>query len=125
MFVDYSGKRPHLVNSLTGEVIHVELFVAVLGASSFTYAEATMSQKSHDFISSHIRAFEYCGGVPKAIVPDQLKSGVTDADRYEPFIQRTYEEMARHYGTAVLPARPAKPKDKAMVERAVQIAQWA
>lgn len=123
MFVDYSGKRPHFIDPKTGEVIGVELFVAVLGASSLTYAEATMSQQSHDFILSHVRAFEYFGGVPKALVPDQLKSGVTDADRYEPLIQRTYEEMARHYGTAVLPARPAKPKDKAKVERAVQIAQ--
>ena len=123
LFVDYSGKRPHLIDPKTGEVINVELFVAVLGASSRTYADATMSQQSHDFIQSHVRAFEYFQGVPKALVPDQLKSGVTGADRYEPIIQRTYEEMARHYGTAVLPARPAKPKDKAKVERAVQIAQ--
>lgn len=123
MFVDYSGKRPHLVDPLTGEVIDVELFVAVLGASSLTYAEATMSQKSQDFIQSHVRTFEYFRGVPKGVVPDQLKSGVTGSDRYEPLIQRTYEEMARHYNTAVLPARPAKPKDKAKVERAVQIAQ--
>jgi len=123
MFVDYSGKRPEIIDATTGEVIAVELFVAVLGASSLTYAEATRSQKSADFIQSHVRAFEYYRGVPKAVVPDQLKSGVTDADRYEPIIPRTYEEMARHYGTAVLPARPAKPKDKAKVERAVQIAQ--
>jgi transposase len=123
MFVDYSGKRPHIVDPGTGEIIDVELFVTVLGASSLTYAEATRSQKSHDFIQSHVRAFEYFGGVSKALVPDQLKSGVTDSCRYEPLIQRTYEEMARHYGTAVLPARPAKPKDKAKVERAVQIAQ--
>jgi transposase len=123
IFVDYSGKRPAIVDPNTGEVIAVELFVAVLGASSATYAEATMSQRSTDFIQSHVRAFEYFGGVPKALVPDQLKSGVTDAHRYEPGVQRTYEEMARHYGTAVLPARPAKPKDKAKVERAVQIAQ--
>lgn len=123
LFVDYSGKRAHLIDPKTGEVINVELFVAVLGASSRTYAEATRSQQSHDFILSHVRAFEYFQGVPKALVPDQLKSGVTGADRYEPIIQRTYEEMARHYGTAVLPARPAKPKDKAKVERAVQIAQ--
>jgi len=123
LFVDYSGKKPHIVNAKTGEVIEVELFVAVLGASSLTYAEATMSQRSHDFIQSHVRTFEYVGGVAGALVPDQLKSGVTEACRYEPLIQRTYEEMARHYGTAVLPARPAKPKDKAKVERAVQLAQ--
>ena len=123
MFVDYSGKRPHFTDPKTGELIEVELFVAVLGASSRTYAEATMSQKSHDFILSHVRCFEYFGGVSRTLVPDCLKSGVTEADRYEPIIQRTYEEMARHYGTAVVPARPAKPKDKAKVERAVQIAQ--
>ena len=123
LFVDYSGKKPQLVDGDTGEVVEVELFVAVLGASSLTYAEATMSQRSHDFIQSHVRTFEYVGGVSRALVPDQLKSGVTEACRYEPLIQRTYEEMARHYGTAVLPARPARPKDKAKVERAVQLAQ--
>lgn len=123
LFVDYSGKKPHWVNPQTGEVMEAELFVAVLGASSRTYAEASRSQKSADFIASHVRAFEYFGGVTKALVPDQLKSGVTDADRYEPFIQRTYEEMARHYGSSVVPARPGKPKDKAKVERGVQVAQ--
>ena len=123
MFPDYSGKRPEVVDGVTGEAKPVELFVAVLGASSLTYAEATRSQQSVDFIQSHIRAFEYWGGVPRAVVPDQLKSGVTEACRYEPRIQRTYEEMARHYGTAVVPARPARPKDKAKVERAVQVAQ--
>jgi transposase len=123
MFADYSGKRPEVVDAATGEAFPVELFVAVLGASSLTFAEATLSQQSPDWIGSHIRAFEYWGGVPKALVPDQLKSGVTEACRYEPRIQRTYEEMARHYGTVVLPARPARPRDKAKVERAVQVAQ--
>lgn len=123
MFADYSGKKPRVVDANSGDRVEVELFVAVLGASSLTYAEATATQRSHDFIASHTRAFEYFGGVPKALVPDQLKSGVTDSDRYEPGIQRTYDEMARHYGTAVLPARPARPKDKAKVERAVQLAQ--
>lgn len=123
MFADYSGRRPRVVDFRTGEVNEVELFIAVLGASSLKYAEATRSQQSLDFIQSHIRAFEYFGGVPKALVPDQLKSGVTGSSPYEPIIQRTYEEMARHYGTVVLPARPAKPKDKAKVERAVQVAQ--
>jgi transposase len=82
-----------------------------------------MSQKSHDFILSHVHAFEYFGGVARAVIPDCLKSAVTESDRYEPIIQRMYEELARHYGTAVVPARPAKPKDKAKVERAVQISQ--
>lgn len=123
MFTDYAGKKPHLVDPRTGEVRTVELFVAVLGASNYTYAETTLTQKSADWIGSHVRAFEYFGGVPTAVIPDQLKSGVTKACRYEPAIQRTYEEMARHYGTHVLPARPASPKDKAKVEVAVQVVE--
>jgi transposase len=123
LFVDYSGKKPSIVDAKTGERVEVELFVAVLGASNYTYAEATATQRGPDFIASHVRAFEYFGGVATALVPDQLKSGVTHPCRYEPGIQRTYEEMARHYDTTVLPARPAKSRDKAKVEVAVQIAQ--
>jgi transposase len=123
LFVDYSGKKPHIVDRETGELIDVELFVAVLGASSFTYAEATHTQKIADWIGSHVRCFEALGGVPRDVVPDQLKSGVVGACRYEPTIQRSYEELAHHYGTTVLPARPAHPRDKAKVERGVQIAQ--
>ena len=123
LFVDYSGKKPHLVDPATGEVHEVELFVAVLGASNFIYAEATATQQIADWIASHVRAFEYLGGVPGAVVPDQLKSGVTRACRYEPEIQRSYEELARHYGTVILPARPAHPRDKAKVEVGVLIAQ--
>jgi transposase len=103
--------------------VDVELFVAVLGASNFTYAEATYTQRGPDWIASHVRALEYFGGVPAALVPDQLKSGVTRACLYEPGVQRTYEELAQHYGTTVLPARPGRPRDKAKVEVAVQIAQ--
>ncbi len=123
LFIDYSGKRPEIVDPTSGEVRPVELFVAVFGASNYTYAEATESQQSADFIASHVRAFEYFGGVAELLVPDQLKSGVTRACRYEPGLQRTYEEMAEHYGTAVMPARPRKPKDKAKVEVAVQVVQ--
>ncbi|MGO9832757.1 MAG: IS21 family transposase, partial [Polyangiaceae bacterium] len=123
LFVDYSGKKPHIVDAQTGEVTEVELFVAVLGASNFTYAEATRTQTVADWIGSHVRALHDLGGVPKAIVPDQLKSGVTRPCRYEPGVQRTYEEMACHYGTTVLPARPKSPRDKAKVEGAVLIAQ--
>jgi transposase len=122
-FVDYAGKKPHIVDRETGECIEVELFVACLGASSFTYAEATRTQQSADFIASHMRCFEYFGGVSEVVVPDQLKSGVTKACRYEPGVQRTYEEMAGHYDTVVIPARPKKPKDKAKVEVAVQVAE--
>lgn len=122
-FVDYSGKRLCIVDKKTGERIPVELFVGVLGASSFTYAEATYTQKGVDFIQSHVRFFEYIDGVPALVTPDQLKSGVTTSSWYDPQIQRTYEELAEHYGTAVLPARPRKPRDKAKVEVAVQVVQ--
>jgi transposase len=123
MFVDYAGKKPRVVDPRTGVARSVELFVAALGASNYTFARATLTQTSADWISSHAHAFEYFGGVSAAVVPDQLKSGVTKACRYEPTLQRTYEEMARHYGTTILPARPAHPKDKAKVEVAVQVAE--
>jgi transposase len=123
VFVDYSGKKPHLVDPHTGEVVEVELFVAVLGASSYAYAEATYTQKVHDFVGSHVRAFAFFGGVARACVPDNLKSGVTRACFYEPTVQRSYEHMAEHYGTAILPAHKGKPKHKAKVEVGVQVVQ--
>lgn len=123
MFVDYSGKKPHVVDPATGEVVDVELFVAVLGATNLTYAEATRTQRVADFIGSHVRALAFFGGVPRAMVPDQLRTGVTAPCRYEPGLQRTYEELARHYGTVVMPARPGKPRDKAKVEAGVLVAQ--
>ena len=95
VFVDYSGKQPSIVDPKTGEVIAVELFVAVLGASNFTYAEATLTQQVADWIGAHVRCFEYFDGDPRDVVCDRLKSGVTKACRYEPKIQRTYEELAR------------------------------
>lgn len=123
IFSDYSGKKPCIVDPVTGEVREVELFVAVLGASNYTYAEATESQKSADWIMSHVRAFEYFGGVSKLIIPDQLRSAVSQPCRYEPEINRSFEDMAHHYDTVVLPARPYKPRDKAKAEVAVQIVQ--
>jgi transposase len=123
MFVDYAGKRPSIVDPVTGERTAVELFVAVLGASSYTYAEASETQQSRAFIASHTRALEYFAGVAEVTVPDQLKSAVTRACRYEPGLQRTYEDWAEHYGTTVIPARPRKPRDKAKVEAAVQVAE--
>lgn len=123
LFIDYSGKKPSIIERTTGEVHEVELFVATLGASNYTYGEATETQKSRDFIASNIRVLEYIGGVPGALVPDQLKSAVAQACRYEPKIQRTYAELARHYDTAVVPARPRKPQDKAKVEVAVKAFQ--
>lgn len=121
-FVDYSGKKPHFIDPKTGAPVEVELFVAVLGASNYTFAEATRSQCGPDWITSHLHAFAFFEGVSAAVVPDQLKSGVTRPCRYEPGVQRTYEEMAAHYGTTVLPARPGKARDKAKVEVGVLIA---
>ncbi len=122
-FVDYSGKKPSIIDPTTGERVEVELFVAVMGASNFTYAEVTATQQSADWIASHVRLLSYLGGVPRAFVPDQLKSGVVISSRFEPAIQRTYEEWSQHYATTILPARPAKPRDKAKVEGGVLIAQ--
>lgn len=123
MFVDYSGKKPALVDRRTGELIPVELFIAVLGASNLTFAEATATQRSADFLGSHVRAWTYFGGVTVITVPDQLRSGVSQPDRYEPGIQRSYADLAEHYGTAVIPARPRKPRDKAKAEAAVLVVQ--
>lgn len=122
-FVDYSGKKPSVVDAETGEVIEVELFVAVLGASSYTYAEATRSQKLGDFVDSVIRSYEFFGGVPSITVPDQLRSAVSGSDWYDPELNPTVAEMAAHYGTAIVPARPRKPRDKAKVEAAVLVVQ--
>ncbi len=122
-FVDYSGKRPSIVDPATGESVPVELFVAVLGASNYTYAEASATQQVADWIASHVRAFEFFEGASAVLVPDQLKSGVSASCRYEPGVQRTYAEMATHHGAVVVPARPRKPRDKPKVEVAVQIVQ--
>lgn len=123
VFVDFSGKKPFVFDPLTGECVEVELFVAVLGASSFTYVEATRDQTLASWIRAHVRAFTYFGGTPATAVPDQLKAAVTVPCRYEPTVQRHYAELGHHYQMAIVPARPYKPKDKAKVERAVQVAQ--
>ena len=123
VFVDYCGPTVPVVDAITGEILKAQIFVAVLGASNYTYAEATWTQRLPDLIGSHRRAFEFFGGVPRLVVPDNLKSGVTDACRYEPLLTRTYTEMLAHYRTAALPARPYKPRDKAKVEVGVQIVE--
>lgn len=123
MFVDYSGKKPTIIDPTTGEVTEVELFVAVLGASNYTYAEVSRTQQVPDWIASHERAFAFFGGVTEIVVCDQLKSGVTMPGRYEPGLQRTYEEFAQHHNTVIVPARPRRPRDKPKVEVAVQVAQ--
>jgi len=104
VFIDYSGRKPHIVDPQTGEIHEVELFVAVLGASNYTYAEVTRTQKLADFVGSTIRSFEYFRDVPEVVVPDQLRSAVSGPDRYEPDINPTYLEMAQHYGVTVIPA---------------------
>lgn len=123
MFVDYAGQTIPVNDRNTGKVREAEVFVAVLGASSYTFAEATWDQSLANWISSHVRAFEYFGGVPKMVVPDNLKSGVSKACRYEPDINPTYHDLAVHYGTVIIPARVRKPKDKAKVEAGVQVVE--
>ncbi|MGH7339809.1 MAG: IS21 family transposase [Candidatus Rokuibacteriota bacterium] len=122
-FVDYSGKQPCIWDPKTGEQIEVELFVAVLGASNYTFAEATRTQRGPDWIASHTRAVTYFGGATAVYVCDQLRSGVTTPCRYEPGVQRTYEEWAAHHGAVVIPARGGHPRDKAKVETGVLVAQ--
>lgn len=122
-FVDFSGKKPSYIDPQTGERVFAELFVAVLGASNYTFAVATETQQVPHFISAHAAAYAYFEGVTEMTVPDQLKSAVTKPCKYEPGLQRSYAEMARYYGTAIVPARPHKPRDKAKVEVAVQVAQ--
>ena len=123
MFVDYAGATLEVIDGATGEIRQAQIFVAVLGASSYTYAEATWSQTLPDWIGAHGRAFAFFGGVPAQVISDNLKSGVTKACFYDPQVNRTYAEMAAHYGTAVIPARPRKPRDKAKVEVGVQVVE--
>src|ERR1700741_3173870 len=124
LFVDYAGDGvPVVIDRLTGERRTAQIFVAVLGASSFTYAQATWTQGLADWISGHVGAFEAIGGVPALLVPDNTKVAVIKACLYDPQINRSYAEMAAHYGTAILPARPRKPRDKAKVEQAVLIVE--
>ena len=119
LFVDYACDRaPVVIDRLTGEIREAWIFVAVLGASNFTYAEATWTQGLADWIGAHTRALEAIGGVPRLIVPDNTKTAVIKASLYEPSVNRTYSEMAAHYDTAILPTRPRRPRDKAKVEAA-------
>jgi transposase len=122
-FVDYAGQTAGVIDRATGEVREAQIFIAVLGASSYTFAEATWTQTLPDWLGSHGRALDFFGGVPAAIVPDNLKSGVTRAHRYEPELNPAYQDFAEHYGVAILPARVRKPRDKAKVEVAVQVVE--
>jgi len=120
-FVDFTGDKLKLTNLVSGETTDVEVFVAILGASQLTYVEATASQKKEDFIRANANAFEYFGGVTKAVVPDCLKSAVINGNKYEPEINQEFADFSLHYDTVVLPARPRHPKDKALVENAVKL----
>lgn len=123
LFVDYAGQTVEVIDPDTGEVRQAQIFVAVLGASNYTYAEASWTQGLKNWIGAHQRAFDFFGGVPEIVVPDNLKSGVTKAHRYEPEINLTYQDLAMHYGTAVIPARVGKPRDKAKVENGVLLVE--
>jgi transposase len=121
LFVDFTGKKLFVTDPVTGEAVPKEVFVAILGASQYTYVEATDSQKREDFIRASENTLHYYGGSPRAFVPDCLKSAVTKGDKYEPEINPEYQDFADHYGVCVLPARPHEPRDKAHVENAVKI----
>ena len=124
LFVDYAGDTvPVIIDRLSGEVRQAQIFVAVMGASNFTYVEATWTQGLGDWIGAHTRALAAIGGVPRLLVPDNAKVAVIKACLYEPQVNRTYAEMAAHYGTAVLPTRPRRPRDKAKVEACVLIVE--
>jgi len=120
LFVDYAGLTLELVNPKTGEMTQADIFVGVLGASNRIYVEASRSQSLADWLNAHVRMFKYYGGVPRIVVPDNLKSGVRSSDLYEPDINPSYADLAAHYGVAVIPTRVARPQDKAKVEQAVQ-----
>ncbi|MDE3145103.1 MAG: IS21 family transposase, partial [Bacteroidota bacterium] len=121
LYVDFAGDKLSIIDQQTGEIKQVEVFVAILGASQLTYVEAVMTQAKEDFIAACENALHYCGGVPAAIVPDNLKSAVTKSSKYEPTLNETFADFAEHYSTTILPARAYRPRDKALVENAVRI----
>ncbi len=123
LFIDYAGQTVPIINPATGDSKEAQIFLATLGASNYTFAEASPSQELPFWIQSHIHAFEYFEGIPELLIPDNLKSGVSKACRYEPDLNPTYHELAMHYGTTIIPARVRKPKDKAKVENAVKVAE--
>lgn len=123
MFVDWAGATVPIYDRGTGEATSASIFVAVLGASTYTFARATLNQAQASWIDCHVHAFEHFQGVPKLVVPDNPRTGVSRACRYEPDLNRTYHDMALHYAVAVLPARPRKPRDKAKVENAVLVVE--
>ena len=123
MFVDFSGLKGEIADPQTGEITEVEIFVAALGASGYTYAEAIRDQRKSSIITVHNHAFEYFGGVTEMIIPDNMKAAVNRADQYDPDLNENYQDMAEYYGTVILPARPYHPKDKLKVELSVKLVQ--
>lgn len=123
LFVDYAGDTVPVIDSKTGEITEASIFIAVLGASNYTYAEASWNQDLGSWIRSHVRALEFMGGSPAILVPDNCKTAVLRPCRYEPDLNPTYQEMAAHYGMAVIPARVRKPRDKAKVEAGVLVVE--
>lgn len=123
LFIDYCGPTIPIVNPDTGECRGAQIFVAVMGGSNYTYAEATLSQKLEDWVMSHVRAFQFLGAVPAIIVPDNLRSATTRACKYDPDLNPTYQQLAAHYNVAIIPARPLRPKDKAKAENGVLIVE--
>lgn len=123
VFIDFSGVRVEIADPVSGEISVAEIFVAVLGASGYPFVIAVASQKKADFIYAHNEMFKAFGGVPELLVPDNLKSAVTRADRYEPDLNPDYVKLAQHYGTAIMPARGYKPQDKSLVENGVKLMQ--
>ena len=125
LFVDYSGLTVPWVDKATGEVHHAQIFVAVLGASNYTFIEATVDQSLLSWVNSHVHAFEFFNGVTVCLIPDNLRSGITKAHLYDPDVNRTYQDLADHYDVAVVPARVRTPKDKSKVEVGVQgVQRW-
>ena len=123
LFVDYAGQTVEVIDPHTGEVCTAQIFIAVLGASNYTYAEATWTQTLPDWTGAHVRAFQFFGGVSEVVVPDNLRSGVSRACRYEPDLNPSYAELAEHYGVAVVPARVRRPRDKAKAEGGVLLVE--
>jgi len=122
-FVDYCGPTVPIISASTGEIRTAQVFVGVLGASNYTYADATYSQSLPDWLGSHARMFDYFGGCPELVIPDNLRAGVSKACRYDPQLNPSYQQLAEHYQIAIIPARPYRPKDKSKAEVGVQIVE--
>jgi len=125
LFVDYAGQTvPVVIDRITGETRLAQIFVAVLGASNYCYSEPSWTQDINSWIGAHVRAFNFFKGIPECVISDNLKSGVTEVERFDPIVNRTYQRLAQHYNCAIRPARSYHPKDKAKVEKGVQVVEF-